>query len=130
MTGLDTNVVVRLIVRDDPNQLRRAVALVQAGPCWISTTVLLETAWVLRAAYGYDSAKIVEAFSVLLSMQSVTVQAPTTAARALDWHDEGMDFADALHLASASGQRRFATFDKHLRRSSARLQTLPPAVEP
>lgn len=52
MTALDTNVLVRLIARDDPDQLEQARTLVQAGACFVPDTVLVETAWVLRSSYG------------------------------------------------------------------------------
>ena len=67
---------------------------------------------------------------IVASTDDARLTTAATAARALDWHRDGMNFADALHLASARDQRRFATFDQNLRRRSARLQTLPPAVEP
>ena len=130
MNALDTNVLVRLIVRDDPIQLARAVALLRVGPCWVPSTVLLETEWVLRAAYGYRRAQVVEVFERLLAMAELQHEAPTTASAALGWHREGLDFSDALHLAAARGHPRFASFDRALARASERLETTPQVFEP
>jgi len=128
--ALDTNVVVRLIARDHPDQVKRAAALVRAEPCWISLTVLLETEWVLRAVYDYRPAQTLEAFERLASMEHVTLQAPTVVRQAIEWHRAGLDFADAIHLAGSREKRRFASFDESLRKRSSRLRTAPAVFAP
>lgn len=130
MTALDTNVIVRLIVRDDPAQVIRAAALVRDGGCFIPTTVLLEAEWVLRAAYGYSRKQTSEAFERLVSMENVELDDPAAARLALEWHALGLDFADALHLATSNDQDRFATFDVALRRLATKLGLRPPVAEP
>jgi len=53
MIAVDTNVLVRFLVRDDAKQAARAAALIQANEIWVCKTVLLETEWVLRSLYGF-----------------------------------------------------------------------------
>ncbi|MEZ4303019.1 MAG: type II toxin-antitoxin system VapC family toxin [Polyangiaceae bacterium] len=120
MIALDTNVIVRVITRDDEAQARRGAALMRENDLWLSKTVLLETEWVLRFTYEYDAANVGLALSKLLGLQNLTVEEPHAVERALAWHREGMDFADALHLASSGSAERFATFDRRMAKSVAR----------
>ncbi len=126
MIALDTNVVVRLLVRDHEVQARAALALLESGPTWISKTVLLEVAWVLSFSYERTSSQIVAALQRLLDVRDVHVEGRTDVATALDWCRQGMDVADALHVAAAGHAKRFVTFDRSLVRRAERLQTLPP----
>ncbi len=128
MIALDTNVVVRLLVADHPEQARAALALLEAGPTWISKTVLLEVAWVLRFSYELGSAQVVSALHRLLDVRHVQVEGRSDVEAALNLSREGLDVADALHLAAAGHARAFATFDRALARRAARLHTLPPVV--
>lgn len=114
MRAIDTNVVVRFLVADDKHQARKARAAIEAGDIFISSTVLLETEWVLRSGYGFAPSRIVAAFRALVGLPGVTVDGPAVLALALDWMDEGMDFADALHLAKAEGCTAFLSFDRKL----------------
>lgn len=65
MIAVDTNVLVRLLTADDPKQLAAARSLFASDPIWVAKTVLLETGWVLRSLYGFETA-IHEAFTKLL----------------------------------------------------------------
>ena len=95
----------------------------------VSWTVLLEVEWVLRGAYALAPTTIHNAFERLMSVPSVTVEAAAAVARALTWFAGGMDFADALHLASsATSVNGFRTFDKAFVRRASKLGTTP-AVE-
>lgn len=111
MKALDTNVIVRVLTRDDPAQAAVALAELQDGPLLVGLTVLLETEWVLRHAYGFDRAAIAAALSQLLELEGLTVTDADAARQALRWLEEGMDFADALHLATAGRARELITFD-------------------
>ncbi|HYC36280.1 MAG TPA: type II toxin-antitoxin system VapC family toxin [Usitatibacter sp.] len=115
MIAIDTNVLVRLLVGDDAAQARRARRLVEKSEVLVCSTVLLETEWVLRAAYGIEAHAISGAFRALLGLANVTPDSPAVA-EALDGYDAGHDFADALHLASAHKADAFCTFDKRLAR--------------
>jgi predicted nucleic-acid-binding protein len=125
MIALDTNVVVRVITRDDPEQAERAAALMRKGGLRLSKTVLLETEWVLRYAYDYDPPSINRALSTLIGLEDLTVEDAQAVRTAIAWHGAGMDFADALHLASAGPAPRFATFDRRLAKRASGLPGAP-----
>ena len=130
MIAIDTNVVVRYLVEDDVAQTDRAEVVLRSGAVWVPKTVVLETAWVLRSRYGFDGAAIARGLRQLLGLPGVTVEDPGTLAQALDLHDRGFEFADALHLASSRGADAFATFERALRRKARRLPELVPIVAP
>jgi predicted nucleic-acid-binding protein len=112
--ALDTNVVVRFLVNDDPAQFRRARALIGHGDIFIAATVLLETEWVLRAGYGFRPSDIRRFLRALLGLPGVATNDPARIARALDAYEAGLDFADALHIALSDRADAFATFDGRL----------------
>jgi predicted nucleic-acid-binding protein len=126
--ALDTNVVVRLLVRDDEAQTDRAAALVRGNDVLLTTSILLETEWVLRSKYRASREAILTGLRRLIALDRLTVDQPTTAARALDWFEAGLDLADALHLASSAAAAGFATFDQELAKRAARLGTRPPVL--
>jgi predicted nucleic-acid-binding protein len=125
MIALDTNVVVRVITRDDPVQAERAAALMRKGGLRLSKTVLLETEWVLRYTYEYDAPSINRALSTLIGLDDLTMEDAQAVRAAIAWHAVGMDFADALHLASAGPALRFATFDRKLAKRASGLVGAP-----
>jgi predicted nucleic-acid-binding protein len=100
MVAVDTNVLVRFLVRDDAKQAARAASLMRGNEIWISKTVLLETEWVLRSLYVFSTPSLVLALRALAGLQNVLLEDELAVARALDWFGDGMDLADALHLAS------------------------------
>ena len=114
MRAIDTNVLVRFLTGDDPRQAAKARALVEAGDIFVATTILLEAEWVLRSAYGFAPERIAEALRAFAGLPGVTLEDAPLAAQALDWAEHGLDFADALHLATARGCAEFATFDRRL----------------
>ena len=120
MAALDTNVVVRLITSDDPRQTAQAKKLLQIEACSIAPSVLMESEWVLRAAYGIDAARIGALFRQLLALGPITAQAPALIERVLDAFEAGMDFADALHALQTPEGESFATFDTALVKRSER----------
>jgi predicted nucleic-acid-binding protein len=122
--GLDTNVVVRFLTGDDKRQAAKARAAIEAGDVFIATTVLLESEWVLRAAYGFAADRIEGAFRALVGLPGVSIEDPARLAQALSWMAGGMDFADALHLTTARGCAAFLSFDRGLAKAAARLSTL------
>jgi predicted nucleic-acid-binding protein len=121
MHSVDTNIVVRYITRDHPEQFNAACAVLENRTAWLSVTVVLELEWVLRSAYRFGPADISRAIRRLLGMANIVVDAPADVASALDWFDQGMDFADALHLARARHCEGMATFDRDFIRSAARI---------
>ncbi|MBS0639052.1 MAG: type II toxin-antitoxin system VapC family toxin [Proteobacteria bacterium] len=130
MIAVDTNVVVRLITADDPRQSLQVAKLFGSGEIFLSKTVLLETEWVLRRLYRFDRPTIVRALRNLIDSSNARCEDETRVRRALAWAADGMDVADAMHLASSPRAERFATFDRALIRSSRKAGTLPLASEP
>ena len=123
MIAVDTNVLVRTIVDDDPHQVDRARAFIAAQDrVLILRTVLLELAWVLGSRrYQLTRDKILSSLRTLARIPNVEIEDGDTVMQALEWYESGMDFADALHLASIGGETEFATFDASLRRAAQRL---------
>lgn len=111
MIAIDTNVLVRLLVADNPAQARASHKLFASEDIFIPDTVLLETEWVLRAAYDLNPAEICSAFRRVCGLPNVTVSDGARIAQVIDWHAAGFDFADAFHLASSSGQDSLKSFD-------------------
>ncbi|OHC63329.1 MAG: hypothetical protein A2045_08010 [Rhodocyclales bacterium GWA2_65_20] len=114
MVAADTNVVVRLLTADDPDQTRRAAALFAGESVFLAKSVLLETEWVLRHCYGLERTAVLRALTLLPGLPGVTVEAASDVAAALAAFGRGLDFADALHLAASRPAGRFATFDEKL----------------
>lgn len=121
MIALDTNVVVRLLVDDEPEQTRRARKLLEKGPTLVVPTVLLETEWVLRGAYNLGQESVARALRNLLGLPQLSVGSADAVAQALEWFERGLNFADALHLALAGDAEEFATFDARLARRARRI---------
>ena len=120
MIAIDTNVVVRLLTNDDPAQAARAADLLARERVLVPKTVLLETEWVLRYSYELPPSVVLAAFRKLLGLPQVAAEDATAIARALELYEGGMDFADALHLASARDATAFATFDTRLAKRAGR----------
>lgn len=122
MTAVDTNVLVRIITDDDHAQAIRAVAFLRnQNRVFVPKTVLLELEWVLRSAYRIDRHSIISALRQLLSMRNIEIEDENSVRLAIEWHERGLDFADAVHMASAGPERSFATFDGALRRAASRI---------
>ncbi|MDD5307017.1 MAG: type II toxin-antitoxin system VapC family toxin [Deltaproteobacteria bacterium] len=129
MIAFDTNVVVRFLTRDDEAQFQKAYALFSSRDVFLCETVLLETEWVLRHAYTFPPAAIRDALRNLTALPNVRVSDPTRVALAIDWHEKGLDFADALHLAGSQHAESMATFDRKFIERASGLGTCP-AVTP
>ena len=128
MVAIDTNIAVRLLVNDDPAQTKKVVELFNSNDVFIPKTVILETEWVLRGVYQIERARSNAALRGLLSLERVVVEDEWSLFAALDSHAKGMDFADALHLASSQRADRFATFDKPLKTRAKKMSLLPPVT--
>ena len=112
MKAIDTDVVVRYLTRDDPEQVARARAAVDTGSVFVSTTVLMETEWVLRSVYGFRPGEVATALRAFSGLPNISVESPKLLVEALDRAEEGMDFADALHLGAAGHCEAMLTFDR------------------
>ena len=112
MIAVDTNIIVRLLTADDARQYKRALALFQTEDVFIADTVVLESEWVLRYAYGFSAEKICGALLKLFGLKNVHLASPQAIAQAIDQHGKGLDFADALHLSKCQPCDAMYTFDK------------------
>jgi predicted nucleic-acid-binding protein len=119
MHGIDTNVLVRYLVRDDQQQFENARRLInreasKSEPVLVSLLVLLETEWVLRNRYELKKAEILAAFSALLDTMDMVFEDEHSVERALYfWKNSVVDFADCLIEARnlRLGCDATATFD-------------------
>ncbi len=124
MLAVDTNVIVRIVINDDPAQVQRAVALFERERIFIVKTVLLEVEWVLRFCYQLPCDAIAPTLRKVMGLRNVTVENPAELAIALDWYEQGMDFADALHVTGSGRAERFATFDRKTAKLAKKLQAM------
>jgi predicted nucleic acid-binding protein len=117
MRALDTNVVVRLIVRDHPKQAAAAEAFVAKG-AWVSLLALAETTWVLGSIYERSPAEISNAIEMLLAHERLTLQDPDVVAGALTQFRKrpAISFSDCLlvEIARKAGHIPLGTFDRDL----------------
>jgi predicted nucleic-acid-binding protein len=115
---VDTNILIRLLTKDDLEQYQKVYALFQHEEILLIETVLLETELVLRYSYHFEKHNILHSFRQLLSLPNVFVENPQLINNALDWAEQGLDFPDALHLAKSQTESLFLTFDqKFIKRS-------------
>ena len=112
MQAIDTNIVIRYLTGDHPQQAARASAVIDAGDVFVGTTVLLESEWVLRSVYGFSGSEVAVALRALAGLPNVSVESPAMLAEALNRAENGMDFADALHLGAAARCEAMLTFDR------------------
>ena len=120
MLGIDTNVLVRYLVRDDELQFEKARRLIKreiaAGrQVLVSQLVMLETEWVLRSRYNQSKTEIVSVFSGLLDATDIKIEDEATVEEAIYiWKESGADFADCLIGARNRqlGCKATATFDE------------------
>ena len=121
MRAIDTNVLVRLITRDDEKQVASAEAFVTKG-AWVSHLVLAETTWVLNVAYALEHVEIAKALEMLLNHTHLTIQDSDTVEAALDRYRQkpSLGFSDCLILevARKAGHIPLGSFDKALSRLS------------
>ena len=127
MIAVDTNVLVRFLVKDDEKQAQRARRLVEEEHIFVPKTVLLETEWVLRYTYEFGREAVAEALGKVCGLAQVTIEDTPAVRQALAWHQEGFDFADALHLATSRQAEGFYSFDQELFRRAKRQKTVPVA---
>lgn len=119
MLGIDTNVVVRLLISDDAEQTRRARKLVDQAvsrdePVLVSMPVMVETEWVLRSRYGLSRETVLSLFRAVLEARELSFEDESALEEALfHWKDSTCGFSDCLIAAHNRqlGCRVTATFD-------------------
>jgi predicted nucleic-acid-binding protein len=116
MLAIDTNVLVRLLARDDDNQVHAAESFISKG-AWVSHLVLVETIWVLDSVYEMPRAQIAIAIEMLLNHRDLSIQDADVVAASLDhfrrW--SAVQFSDCLvlEIARKAGHLPVATFDRN-----------------
>lgn len=120
MIAVDTNIIVRLLIRDDEAQFQASRRLFADSPVFIADTVILETEWVLRHAYDLTPDAVCQAMRKLFGLAQVHLNQPRLVSQALDWHEQGLDFADAFHLTLSQQHASLKTFDgKFIKRAAS-----------
>ena len=127
MRAVDTNVLVRCYLRDDPAQARLAEKLLSAGDMFVPKTVALELERVLRSVAEQPAGKVLDCLAHLIALPVITIEDHEQVETALRHCREDADFADALHHAASHACREVLTFDdrRYVRRA-ARLGLRPP----
>jgi hypothetical protein len=132
MHAVDTNVLVRALVRDDAAQAAKAEEILARDEVFVPVTVMLELEWVLRSRYGFTAEKVAQALALLCAMPRVSVGEADAVRQAAARVAKGWDFADALHHALSQGCEDFLSFDEQLIKRSARAvpKAQPPLKRP
>lgn len=132
MNAVDTNVLARFFINDadDPEAARQRPAAIAAlsGTVFVSMSVILEFEWVMRGFYGLSRKDIQHVFESLCDLENIQIEDRSIVLAALNAYKQGLDFADALHLARASFCDTFLSFDQRLKKR-AKAAGLSPAVE-
>lgn len=120
MIGLDTNILVRYLTRDDESQWRQAADLIQQNqPCFIANIVLCELVWVLREAnYRFQKEEIISVLEAMLHSAAFEFESRSTLDQALQQYKQGKaDFSDYLIGATSrqAGCAETASFDGKLK---------------
>jgi len=117
MRAIDTNVLVRLITRDDPRQVEPAEDFVAKG-AWVSHLVVAETSWVLDSVYERTREEIATAIAMLLDHKHIAIQDPDVVEAALEKFrkNKGVSFSDLLilEIALKNGHAPLGSSDRDL----------------
>ena len=132
--AVDTNILARYYIADDPVQSRTANRVLGAGAIFVPKTVILELAWVLESVAGQPARKVLECLRHLVALPGVTVEDAEEVHAALELFAGGVEFADALHLSASSACEQLLTFDDRFVRRAAKAKpktsvARPPAPE-
>lgn len=132
MNAVDTNVLARFFINDadDPEAARQRPAAIAAlsDTVFVSSSVILEFEWVMRGFYELTRKDIQHVFESLCDLENVQIEDRGIVLAALSAYKQGLDFADALHLARANFCGAFLSFDQRLKKR-AKAAGLSPVVE-
>jgi predicted nucleic-acid-binding protein len=110
-----------LITQDDELQYQQSLRLFENKNIFIPDTVILETGWVLRFAYKFKPIEISQALQKVFGLPNVYLTDENLILQVIEWHEKGVDFADAFHLASSNHCLEFYTFDEKFIKKSQNL---------
>ena len=111
MVAVDTNIIVRLLTKDNKSQFKQAYRIFEENEIFVSDTVILELEWVLRYSYKYKANDIYLSFQEFFGLANVYVADARKLLLALEWHNLGLDFADAFHLVNSQHCTAIYSFD-------------------
>lgn len=124
--SIDTNILARYFLGDDVDQQEMALQLLSHYQCFVPITVTLELAWVLQS---YDKSKlnVIESILILSKLPTITLEHKQAIISAMRWAMEGMDIADAIHLAIAKQYNYLplSSFDKRFINKSNSIDDAP-----
>lgn len=127
MRAVDTNVLVRYYLRDDAAQARIADRILSDRDVFVPKTVMLELEWVLRSVADQPADKVMDCLAHLIALPGITIEDHDEVEAALRHCKQGIDFADALHLAASHACSELLTFDdRGYARRAAKLGVKPP----
>ena len=124
MRSLDTNILARWLLRDDPEQTAIADTIMD-GPVEITATVLVELAWVLQRIGGMSREDLARTLSAILSIDDAYVFDRDGLRWAVDRYRAGADWPDMVHLLQTSRARSFVTFDQSMAREAGLRSPIP-----
>lgn len=132
MNAVDTNVLARFFINDEDDreaaQQRPAAIAAMSGAVFVPVSVILEFEWVMRGFYELSRKNIQRVFESLCGLENVQIEDRGIVLAALNAYQQGLDFADALHLARADFCNTFLSFDQRLKKR-AKSAGLSPTVE-
>ncbi|RLE26246.1 MAG: type II toxin-antitoxin system VapC family toxin [Acidobacteria bacterium] len=128
MIAPDTNVLVRIITNDDASQASVAADVLRSNTVFLCKTVIMELEWVLRYSYDFDRETVGKALATLIGLRNSVIEDAAVVERAVEWYEEGMDLADALHLSSSNTVNTFVTFDRKMAIAASK-QGISPTVQ-
>lgn len=125
MKVVDTNILLRFFI-DDPDDLEAVrqnplAEQIMQDPVYIPMTVILEFEWVMRGFYKLPKANVIEIFTILMSYAHIIIENRKVLAKAIELHEQGLDFADALHLVQTLHYQGFVTFDNNFFKRAKKL---------
>lgn len=130
MRAVDTNILARYYIADDPAQSRTANRVLEMGDVFVPKTVILELAWVLKSVAEQPARKVQDCLRHLVALPGVTVEDAEEVQAALELCDGGVEFADALHLCASSACAEMLTFDDRFVRRATKAKPKTPVVRP
>lgn len=125
MIALDTNVLLRILTPSDTGLAERAMVTISREPCFISNVVVLELMQVLDRVYGATTDALLRTMQMLLNIDHLVFEDEAALHRAAACMQQGMEYSDALVLASATASDALATFDRQFVRSAKKTGARP-----
>jgi predicted nucleic-acid-binding protein len=124
--ALDTSILARYILNDNPSEAGAAGQLISSNDCSISWSVLIELCWILESSARLPRSEVAGSLAALANSDFIAVPDDALLTWAIDRYAHGADFPDMIHLASAmSGASEFACFDRKLARQAGADTPLP-----